>query len=289
MSYALHLIILLELYLILTFSLNLVVGYCGMLSLAHAAFFGVGAYVSTLLQVGAGLPWAAASMIAVASAALLSLLVAVPSLRLRGDYFVLASLGFQIVFSTVLLNWIQVTRGPYGIAGVPRPSLLGETAQSAESMFAICTVTLLVSLVYFRLLDASPFGRALRALREDEVAAIALGKDVHRLKIHALTVASAFAALAGVLYAGYMRYIDPSSFGMPESLFLVSMVVVGGAGNLRGPAAGTALMLALPEVLRFLSIPDALAANLRQIIYGMLIIVLMRIRPRGIAGEYRLR
>jgi branched-chain amino acid transport system permease protein len=260
-----------------------------MLSLAHAAFFGVGAYLSTLAQVGAGVPWLVAAAVGVSSAALLSLLVALPSLRLRGDYFVLASLGFQIIFSTVLLNWIPVTRGPYGIADVPRPTLGGLAAQSTVSMLGICTMALVATVICFRVLDRSPFGRALRALREDEVAAVALGKDVYRLKTYALAIASAFAGLAGVLYAGYMRFIDPSSFGMPESLFLVSMVVIGGAGNLRGPTIGTALMLAIPEILRFLSVPDAQAANIRQAMYGCLIVALMRIRPTGIAGEYRLR
>ncbi len=289
MNYALHLVILFELYLILTLSLNVVVGHCGMLSLAHAAFFGVGAYASTLVQMSLGFPWFAGALIGILSAAFLSLFVALPSLRLRGDYFVLASLGFQLIFSTILLNWISLTKGPYGITDVHRPSLGAITAQSIQSMFVLCTMALIMTVLCFRLLDRSPFGRSLRAVREDEVAAIALGKDVARLKTHALVIASAFAGLAGVLYAGYIRFIDPSSFGMSESLLLISMIVVGGTGNLRGPTIGTALMLATPEILRFLEIPDAQAANIRQIIYGFLLVLLMRLRPAGIAGEYRLR
>jgi branched-chain amino acid transport system permease protein len=289
MNYALHLAILLEISLLLTLSLNLVVGYSGLLSLGHAALFGVGAYVSTIIQLRVGLGWVPSAIIAIMSATLAGLLLSIPAIRLRGDYFVLASLGFQSILYVVLLNWTSVTRGPFGFVNVPRPSFLGLKFESSESMLVLCTAILLLGILYLRVLHTSPFGRSLRAMREDEIAAIALGKNINSLKAYVFGLAGAFAGLAGVLYAGYMRYIDPSSFGVPESLLLLSMVVIGGLGNLKGPAIGTATILLVPEILRFLSIPDALAASLRQCIYGATIIILMRVRPRGIAGEYKLQ
>ncbi|MEO1075505.1 MAG: branched-chain amino acid ABC transporter permease, partial [Bacteroidota bacterium] len=280
-------LVMINIYAILAWSLNLLVGYTGLLSLCHAAFYGLGAYISTLLMVEAGLAFGPALALAVAGTTILSFSISIPSLRLQGDYFVLASLGFQVIVFTVLHNWVEVTRGPHGIPGIPQPTLLGVSVRTlpAFALFSGMAALACGGLLY--LIGKSPYGRVLKTIREDELAALALGKPVTRFKISAFAVAAAFAAVAGVLFAGYLRYIDPTSFAILESVFILSILIIGGAGNFVGPVVGTVLMILLPEALRFLGMPDAVAANLRQVIYGLLIILLMRFRPQGLVGEYR--
>lgn len=286
MNYFWHILTVIGIYAILAASLNLAAGYSGLLSLCHAAFYGLGAYITTLLMVGAGFNFFLALGCAIVLTAVLSLLISAPSLRLRGDYFVLATLGFQVIVFSVVYNWVGLTRGPYGIAGIPVPSIAGMELDSVFRFFLFTALTGGVTVTILWLLVHSPFGRALRAVRDDEVAAAALGKNTVAFKTTAFVLAACFAAVPGALFAAYMRYIDPTSFTLTESIFIVSVVVIGGAGSFVGPIVGAALMVLLPEALRFLQIPDAVAANLRQVIYGLLLIVLMRFRPQGLVGEY---
>ncbi len=287
MNYLLHILTMINIYAILALSLNLLVGYTGLLSLSHAAFYGIGAYISTLLVMKLSLGFLPTLLLAIAGTVLLSFTISLPSLRLRGDYFVLASLGFQIIVFTILYNWIDLTRGPYGIPGIPRPKIFGVEINSIFLYFVFTgfIAALCAGLLY--LIGHSPFGRTLKAIREDEIAAAALGKNVTRFKIRAFAIAAGFAAVPGALFAGYLRYIDPTSFTVMESVFILSIIIIGGTGNLSGPLIGTVLMIFLPETLRFLEIPDAIAANMRQIIYGALIILIMRYQPQGLSGEYR--
>lgn len=287
MNYLLHILIMITIYFILSLSLNLLVGYTGLLSLCHAAFYGIGAYTSTLLIMKLGLNFPLALIAGMAVSMLLSLLVAYPSLRLKGDYFVLTSLAFQIIVFSILYNWVSLTRGPYGIPGIPHPRLFGFEFGSLPSFLALSSaLAFLVFLVLYRL-SSSPFGRVLKAIREDEIAASALGKRIPSFKIWAFVIASGIAAISGSLYAGYVTYIDPTSFTLGESIFILAILLVGGSGNLKGPIVGTLFMVILPEALRFLGIPDTVAPNVRQMIYGVLLIALMYLRPQGIAGEYK--
>jgi len=287
MSYLLHILIMVNIYAVLALSLNLLVGYTGLLSLCHAAFYGIGAYTGALLMVEVGLGFWLALLLAVTVTVLLSFTISIPSLRLSGDYFVLASLGFQVIVFTALYNWTALTNGPYGISGIPSPSFFGTTVNSPLAYFLFTGVVALVCTSLLHLIGESPFGRVLKAVREDEMAASALGKDVSRFKVTAFAIAAGFAAVSGVLFAGYLRYIDPTSFTIMESVFILSIIIIGGTGNTVGPLLGTVLLLFLPEALRFLGIPDAIAANMRQVIYGLVIIVMLRFRPEGLRGEYR--
>lgn len=276
-----------NIYTILALSLNLLVGYTGLLSLSHAAFYGIGAYISTLFMMNIGLPFLPSLFLAILGSVLLSLIISIPSLSLKGDYFVLASLGFQIIVFTILYNWIDVTRGPYGISGIPRPNILGIQVESIASYFIFSGVLAAICAGLLYLIGDSPFGRVLKAIREDEISAAALGKNIPRFKVIAFAIASGFAAVSGVLFAGYLQYIDPTSFTLMESVFILSIIIIGGTGNLSGPILGTILMIILPEILRFLRIPDTIAPNVREIIYGILIILIMRFQPQGLSGEYK--
>ena len=287
MSYLLHIAVMINIYVILSLSLNLVVGMGGMMSLCHAAFYGIGAYIGTLAMVNWGWSFFPAMILAVSGTALLSLVISIPSLRLKGDYFVLGSLGFQSIVFVILYNWIDLTRGPYGISGIPSPGIFGFEIRGLPIWFAFSTVIMLVCTVLIAVIMASPFGRTLKAIRDDEIAAGSLGKNVPWFKIRTFVLAAGFAAVAGMLFSGYMRYIDPTSFTIMESVFILSIIIIGGAGNLQGPIIGAVVLVVLPELLRFLGMPDAIAANMRQVIYGLAIILLIRWRPQGLLGNYK--
>jgi len=287
MNYVLHIITMINIYIILALSLNLLVGYNGLLSLCQAAFYGIGAYISTLVIMETGIGFIPAILISLVGSALLSLLISIPSIRLKGDYFVLSSLGFQIIVFTILYNWVDITRGPYGIPGIPRPEIFGFTINSVASYSLFSGIFALICAFLIYLIGNSPFGRVLKAIREDEMATLSLGKNVVRFKITCFAISAAFASISGALFAGYMRYIDPTSFTLMESVFILSIIVIGGTGNIKGPILGAILLLVLPELIRFLNLPVSIAPNIRQIIYGLLIILIMRFRPRGILGEYQ--
>ena len=299
MNYLLHLLVYFDIYLIVALSLNLVVGYCGLLTLAHAGYYALGGYAYALFSLNLGWGFVPAALAGALIAAVLSLAVSLPAWRLRGDFFVLVSLAVQALIFSVLYNWSSaeaplgtwrnLTNGPYGISGIPRPDLFGWeiTTPVAMALFATA-VAGLCALILWRL-KTSPWARLLLAMREDELAARGLGKNTRLAKVQAFLISSSLVAVAGSLYAAYVRYLDPSSASLDESILMLSMVIVGGLGNFRGPLVGAAVLVLLPEALRFLTLPDAQAANLRLLIYGLLLILMMHFRPQGIAGEYRVQ
>lgn len=274
---------------ILAVSLDLLVGQAGQLSLAQGAFFGIGAYVAAILAMDFGISFVAATMAAMAAGAVLSLAVSLPSVRLYGDYFTIATFGFQMIVFSVLNNWIEITAGPMGIRNIPVPSVFGVSIASQWSFAILTAVFVGLSYAVAFLVSSSPFGRVLRAIREDELFAQALGKDTTRFKIKTFALASSIAASAGSLYGSFVSFIDPTSFTVFESILVVSMVIIGGAGNPWGALLGAAILVTLPEALRFMGLPPVLSAHLRQIVYGALLIVLVFVRPQGLIGRYALR
>jgi branched-chain amino acid transport system permease protein len=298
MNYALHLVIYLAIYTIVALSLNLVVGYCGLLTIAHAAFFVVGAYTYALATVVLKWSFLPAAALGCALAALLSLTVSLPVRKLKGDFFVLLTLAIQVVVFGILCNWSNVeaevgtwanlTNGAFGIAGIPRPAVFGLVADGMGGMALLAVVLASLCALCTWLVVFSPWGRLLKCIRDDELAARGLGKRVRPARVEAFAIACGMAALAGALYASYVGYIDPSSALVGESVLMLSMVIVGGLGNFVGPIVGAALLLALPEALRFAHMPEVMAANVRLMIYGFLLVLMMHFRPQGIAGEYRM-
>lgn len=265
------------------------VGYTGLLSLCHAAFYGIGAYVAALLMTQGEWPFWLTVPTTMVITALISMVIAVPSLRLKGDYFLLATLGFQIIVFTILYNWDSVTHGATGISGIPTPQMGFLKVDTPFGFFLFSIGIALICVVLLYQLIQSSFGRALVAIREDEVAAATLGKHVSLLKILAFSISAAFAALAGTLFIGYSRYVDPTSFTVSESIFILSMVIIGGTGSMAGPVIGTFFVIVLPEVLRFLPLSSTTADQLRQIIYGLLLIFLMYYRPQGLCGKFKFK
>jgi branched-chain amino acid transport system permease protein len=286
MDYLLHLLIMISIYLILSYGLNLVVGFGGLLSLCYAAFYGIGAYATALLMMKGGVSFIPAIFISSAIAGCCALSVGIPALRFRGDPFIVVTLAFQMIIFTLLYNWVGLTRGPYGIPGIPRPVILGYGINSPLEYLIVSATFLLILVVFLFTIYRSPFGLALRSLREDEMAAEALGKSSFHVFLSAFVISGIVASVAGGFYASYVTFIDPTSFTLDESIFLLTILLVGGSGNKAGPFIGTLLMVLLPEGLRLIGLPDAVAANIRQMIYGLTLIFLMFVRPKGISGEY---
>ena len=286
MEYFLHILVFVGIYIILAASLDLLAGQTGLLSIAHAAFYGLGAYTSALLTVKAGAPFLLGVLGGMFVTALLSLLVSLPSLRLIDDYFVIATFAFQVILLSIFNNWNELTGGPTGIPGIPQPEIFGVTITSHGGFLVAVGLCAAAAYGVVWQLSSGPFGRVLHAIREDEVFAKSLGKNTVLVKIVAFAVSSALAALAGSLYAHYISYIDPTSFTVMESILVISMVIIGGAGSLSGPLIGAVVLVMLPELLRFVGLPSSVAANLRQIIYGGLLVAMMLVRPQGLIGKY---
>lgn len=281
-----HILILIGIYTILSVSLNLISGYTGLLSIAHAAFYGVGAYVAALMALKLHSPFLINIICAILLSSLLGLLVSIPSIRIRDDYFIFATFAFQVITFNILNNWVSFTGGPMGLPGIPQPTVLGfKVSQNIGFPLLVgifCALTLWISIRIVR----SPFGRVLKAIREDEVFTQAVGKNVAKYKVLVFIIGAGMAAVSGVLYAHYMTFIDPTSFTVMESIFIISIVIIGGAGSLWGSVIGAILLVILPELLRFIGLPSSVAANLRQIIYGGLLVAFIMWRPKGLLGEY---
>jgi len=289
MEYLIHILVITGIYIILTLSLNLIVGYTGLAALGHIAFAAVGAYTSSLLVLNFGIsPWFGLILGAIL-ASFLGAMVAYPSLRLKGDYLALATFGLGVIVYSVAKNWVGLTRGPMGLPGIPPFSVFGYEISSVWSYVVLVLAFVILSYLAIRNITNSPFGRILKGIREDEIASQAMGKNVNRYKLIVFIVGAFFAGIAGTLYAHYISFIDPSSFTVMESITVLLMVVFGGMGSLKGSFVGAAVLIILPELLRFLGMPSSIAAPLRQMIYGLLLIILMIWRPQGLMGRFKFK
>jgi branched-chain amino acid transport system permease protein len=274
-EYILHLIILIGLYTMLAQSLNLSVGYTGLISLSQAGFYGIGAYTSAILSVQFGLPFWLNLPIGMLLCFAISYIVSLIALRTVDDYFIICTLGIQVIIFSLMNNWMQVTNGPLGIPGIPTISFFSYDLSSKIS-FLILSL-LLMALVWYLLhnLSSSGFGQSLKAISEDEIYTQSIGKNVDQLKTTSFTISAVLASIPGALYAHYISYIDPTSFTVSESIFILSIVIIGGMGNLKGSFYASVFMILLPEILRFVGLPTNIAANMRQIIYGAILVLVM--------------
>jgi branched-chain amino acid transport system permease protein len=288
MNVLFHLLIMSGIYIILALSLNLLLGYAGLFSVGHGAFYGIGAYAAAILATQLGFPFWGEILAAACIAGLCGFVIGFPTLRLRGDYLALATFGFAVIIYSVFNNWYDLTRGPLGIRGIPKVVLFSVPLTSLWSYTILVGFLVLLTLFCIRRLTRSAFGKVLEAIREDDVAAMAIGKNIARFKVLAFVIAAFFAGIAGVLYAHYVTFIDPSSFLIQESFLIFSMVIFGGMGSLGGSMLGAAILVILPEALRFLGLPSAVAANLRQMIFGGLIVFIINWRPEGLLGKSKL-
>jgi branched-chain amino acid transport system permease protein len=282
----LHVLNMIGLFIILGLSLNLLLGYAGMASMAHAAFFGVGAYATALVARDLGLPFPLTMAVAIAVTALVAGVVTFPALRVRGEYLILLTLAFQMVIYGLMLSWVELTEGRTGISAIPRPRLLGVrlvTPAQFLPLIAVCAAA--VFAIAYRI-GESPLGRVLKAMRDDEVATLAIGKSVLRYKVLVFCVSGALTAVAAALFAHYQAFINPFSFNLDRSIFIVALVVLGGTANLVGTVVGATVFVGLPEVLRFLQARQDIVDAIRNLLFGLLLMLFMRFRPEGFVPEH---
>ena len=285
MDYVLHVLVMVAIYAILASSFNLLIGYAGLFALSHAAFFGVGAYSTAIFAATYGLPFPIPLLIGIAVTALLGIVVALPALRIGGDYLVIVTLALQIIVTTVLLNWTSMTGGTDGIRAIPRIDLFGAVLDSPGSFLPLATAVAAICFFIAWRLGASPFGRALKAMRENEAAVQAVGKNVVAMKLMVFAIAAALASVAGSLYAHYFTFVSADSFTTELTIYLLTMVIIGGTGNLAGSLVGAVVLAILPEALKFIDMPSDIADKIRLMMYGVLLIVMLRLRPQGLLPE----
>ena len=279
-SYVQHILVASVINAILAVSLGVVIGFLGELSLGHGAFFGIGAYTSALLAKNLGLPLVASLPLGVVGALCAGVLVGIPALRLSGHYFAIATLGFQGIVILLITNLVELTRGPMGLSGIPSPGPLPVVGIAMNGKAAYYYLALLVLVAVVALtanLMRSKFGLAFVAIREDPLLAASVGVRTRRYRLLAFAFSAAGAGAAGGLYAHYALFISPDSFNLGESVYLVTMVLIGGMGTIAGPILGAVLLTLLPELLR-------IAGQLQFVLYGLIAMIVVIYMPKGIAG-----
>jgi branched-chain amino acid transport system permease protein len=276
-------------YVAVAVATDLTSGITGIISLAQAAVFGTGAYVTALCAASGHANFMITLPASMLGGACASAVVGLLAVRLKEDQAVVGTIALQMVFVSVITNWQSVTRGPFGIPGIPALQIFGLKFETPLTMAIPSILLATATLWVVRRIQTAPLGRALQAVRDDEVFARAMGKDPRRLRLIASLVSGALVGLAGSLFASLAGFIDPASFTLSESVFILSMVILGGAGSVFGPAVGAATLIAFPELLRFIGMPAPVIGNVRQIIYGLLLIGLLMSRPSGIWGSFNFR
>ncbi len=275
--YLIRVAIMICIFVILSSSLNLIIGFTGMFSLCHAAFYGIGAYCSALLTIKLGFTFLPALLCAGILAGLVGAFIGLATLRLRETFLVFGTLAFGEIVRITIMNWYSLTRGPMGIPGIPFPKILGfEFSNYTLYYYLVLFFAAIIVLLIYRMYH-SRLGRAFTALREDETGAASMGVNVFVYKVSAFILGCFFAGIAGSLYAHFVRYISADQFAIHESFAILTMVALGGTGSIIGPIVGAVILMVFPELFRFL-------AEYRMVLYGVILIAIMMFKPEGIAG-----
>lgn len=273
--YYLQIIIFSGINIILAVSLNVINGLCGQFSLGHAGFMAVGAYFSSFLTFYYRIPFPIALILGGILAGIVGLGVGIPTLRLRGDYLAIATLGMGEIIRVILFN-LDIVGGARGFPGI----------QKYTNFFWVYLAVAVVLISSYNLLR-SPQGRAILSIREDEIASEAMGVDTTRFKIFAFIFGSFWAGVAGGLWAHYLQFLHPSSFTFMKSVEVLVMVVLGGLGNISGAAVSAVFLTFLPEALRYIKVIFNTTVDPRMVIYSLILILTMLLRPQGLLGGYR--
>lgn len=286
-AYLLHLAILVGIYAILALSLQLALGYGGLLNIGHIAFYGIGAYTSALMSL-AGYPFWLCILSAGVLAGFFGFLLSVPTNKLKGDYLALSTLGFSFVVYAVLINWSSLTRGPLGIPGISRPEIFG--LDFSNNVYFLVLVFVILAFTYFFIYRfiSSPFGKVLEALRDDVLATRSLGKNTFKVKSIALATSAFFAGVAGSFFAHYITFIDPSSFIFAQIIPVLLIVMIGGLASMPGTLFAAVILVLLPEPLRFIGFPSSIIGPARQVIYAAILLAILNYQPKGFFGKVEL-
>jgi branched-chain amino acid transport system permease protein len=281
MEYFYTVLILVGIYTILAASFNLIIGFGGLISIAHPIFFALAAYCSALLNLRLGVPIPLAILGGALFASAMSFMLSLPSLRISGDYLLIASIGFQLGFVEVIKN-VEIAGAASGLTGIN--SLY--TGENRTLLFAltVLVVAAVVVLLVHRMTSGN-YGRAIQAMRDDEEAFASLGRNAMAVKIAIFAVGSGLAGLAGALYAHHFEFLSPEQFGITQSALILTMVVVGGMGTTAGPVVGALLLTALPQAITFLNLPPSIMAPLQGMLYTGLVLAFLFLRPAGLVGR----
>jgi branched-chain amino acid transport system permease protein len=281
MEYVYTLLILIGLNMIMAASFNLIIGFGGLISVAHPIFFALSAYVSALANLHWGVPIPLAILIGALFAVVMSVMLSLPSLRVSGDYLLIASIGFQLGFVEVIKN-VEIAGGASGLTAIA--SLYSGEHRSLA--FAVTVLVVAAGVVWLvHRLTHGEYGRAIQAMRDDEECFASLGRNAMAIKITLFAVGSGFAGLAGALYAHYFQFLSPEQFGIVQSSLILTMVVVGGMGTTLGPVVGSLLLTVLPQAITFLNLPPSVMAPLQGMLYTGLVLVFLFVRPAGLVGK----
>jgi branched-chain amino acid transport system permease protein len=286
MNYLFHILVMLEIYILLAISANQKVGLSGLLSLAQAVFYGIGAYAAAITITKFGFSYWMALPMAMFTCVIVALLFSFIAGKVRELYFSLATLALQIIFFSLAYNWISITNGSYGISGISNPEIFGLKIKNPGSFALFGAVWVLIVILFYSWFLKTPISRLIQATRDDQIAVLSLGKNPNYYKRISIILSAIIAGIAGTLYATYATYIDPSSFTLEESILILSIVLIGGAGRIIGPVTGAIIYILLPELLKFMQMPNGIAANMRMIIFGLLLVLIVRFKPKGIFGKY---
>ena len=281
MEYFYTVLILVGIYTILAASFNLIIGFGGLISIAHPIFFALAAYCSAILNLHLGVPIPLAIVAGALFSAAMSFALSLPSLRVSGDYLLIASIGFQLGFVEVIKN-VELAGAASGLTGIG--SLYSGTDRSL--IFALTVLAVAAGVVWLvHRMTSGNYGRAIQAMRDDEEAFASLGRNAMAIKIAIFAVGSGLAGLAGALYAHHFEFLSPEQFGITQSALILTMVVVGGMGTTAGPVVGALLLTALPQAITFLNLPPSIMAPLQGMLYTGLVLLFLYLRPSGLLGR----
>ena len=286
MNYLLYILVMLEIYTLLALSANQKVGMSGLLSFAQAVFYGMGAYVTAIFITKFGFSYWLALPVAILTCVLVALLFSFIAGKVRELYFSLATLALQVIFFSIVFNWTSITGGADGIRKISHPAIFGFEINTPSSFAVFGGFWVLVVLLFYGWFLKTPISRMIKATRDDQIAVLSLGKNPNYYKRISIILSAMIAGIAGSLYATYSAYIDPTSFNLDESILILSIVLIGGAGRIIGPITGALIYILLPKLLEFIQMPDNIAANIRMIIFGVLLVLIVRFKPKGIFGKY---
>jgi len=278
MEYVLSVIVLMGIYIILSTSFNLIIGYGGLISIAHPIFFAIGAYTTGLCSLHFNTFPLVSLLLSGAAAIVFSLMLSLSSLRISGDYLLITSIGFQLGLLEVIKH-LGFTGGASGLGNIPNVVIDWDRS----GVFAASSVSIaLLVFLFIRWILNGPYGLLISAMRDDEVAFVALGRNAMKIKLVIFAIGSGCAGLAGGLYAYYYQYVSPEQFEILQSSMILTMVVVGGMGSQWGPVVGAVLLLFMPQAIGFLNFPPSVMAPLQGLIYSLLVIIFMFLRPQGL-------
>ncbi len=278
-QYIVQIVNMILIYVILATGVNILTGYTGQLSLGQAAFFGIGAYTAAILNKNFGLQFISLILISAFVTAIFGVILSVPALKVKGSYLALITIGFGEIVRILMVNWVQLTRGPAGIVGIEAPRIFGITFDDLNKYYYLILFFVIIGLLYQKILIESRIGRAFIAIREDDTVAELTGINITEFKVKAFVIGAVYSSVAGVLYAMMIRYVSPDSFTGNDSSIILWTVIIGGIGTLAGPVVGAIVMTILPEALRGIG-------NMRMVIFGIVLLIVIIKYPSGLTPYF---